>query len=61
MNNYNLFNNSDGQAVLQDLLEKFYEPMVKQSDTHETYFRLGQTDVINYIKSMIDKSNQGIK
>ena len=40
--------------VLDDLIENFYKPALKQGNTEDTYFRLGQHDVLSYILSKIE-------
>lgn len=49
-----LFNSSDGQPILNDLIEKFYTPMIKQDNVNDTYFRLGQIDTIAYILARVE-------
>ena len=49
-----LFNSSDGQLILNDLIEKFYTPMIKQDNVNDTYFRLGQIDTIAFILARIE-------
>lgn len=49
-----LFNSQDGQLILNDLIEKFYTPMIKQDNVHDTYLRLGQIDVLAYILARIE-------
>lgn len=51
-----LFNSQDGQLILNDLIEKFYTPMIKQDNVHDTYLRLGQIDVLAYILARIETS-----
>ena len=43
--------------VLDDLIENFYKPILKQRNTEDTYFRLGQHDVLSYILSKIELNN----
>ena len=53
--NYSLlFNSNDGQAILDDLVDKFYRPTLKQDNVNDTYFRLGAHDVLSYILSRIE-------
>lgn len=49
-----LFNSSDGQAILDDLVDKFYRPTLKQDNVNDTYFRLGQMDVLSYILARVE-------
>ena len=49
-----LFNSNDGQAILNDLVDKFYIPTLKQDNVNDTYFRLGAHDVLSYILSRIE-------
>ncbi|RTL04748.1 hypothetical protein EKK58_09865 [Candidatus Dependentiae bacterium] len=51
-----LFNSQDGQLILNDLIEKFYTPMIKQDNVNDTYFRLGQIDTIAFILARIETS-----
>lgn len=53
--NYSLlFNSSDGQAILDDLVDKFYRPTLKQDNVHDTYFRLGAHDLMCYILARVE-------
>ena len=54
LNYSNLFNSQDGQLILNDLIEKFYTPMIKQDNVNDTYLRLGQIDVLAYILARIE-------
>ena len=49
-----LFNTQDGRLILNDLIEKFYTPMIKQDNVNDTYFRLGNIDVLSYILARIE-------
>ena len=56
MNEYkSLFETATGQVVLQNLQDLFYAPILKQPTVEDTYFRLGQHDVLCYILAQINK------
>lgn len=59
--NYNsVFNSIDGQQVLAELIQNFYNPILKQNTVEDTYFRLGQADVLSFILSRIEQDKQYI-
>lgn len=53
-----VFGGGEGKAILEALEEGFDHDEIKSSDPHETYYRLGQRDVVVYIKQMIKASEK---
>ena len=46
--------------VLDDLIKHFYTPTLKQDTVEDTYFRLGQVDVLSFILSKIELNKLNI-
>ena len=50
---YRTFNTEVGAKVLEELRQEFCSLPAMAPDTHLTYYRLGQRDVIEYIDKLI--------
>ena len=48
-----LFASPNGQEVLKALEAEFDHVNIKSSDPHETYYRLGQRDVVVYLRQIL--------
>ena len=48
------FTSPAGKKVLEALEEEFDGVDLRQSTPHDTYYKLGQRDVVVYIKQMLD-------
>lgn len=58
---YSVFKSSQGQEILKALEDEFDHSDIKSSDPHETYYRLGQRDVVVYIRQLLkhmEKNNE---
>ena len=53
-----LFSSPAGKEVLQALEDEFIPDMLAKSDPHETYYALGQRDVVIYIKQLLKASEK---
>lgn len=51
---HSTFTSTQGQVVLKALEEEFNHDNIKSSDPHETYYRLGQRDVVVYIRQLLE-------
>ena len=49
-----VFSSEQGQVVLQALEDEFNHVNIKSADPHETYYRLGQRDVVVYIRQLME-------
>ena len=47
------FNTPAGKKVLRAMEEEFDGVEIRQDSPHDTYYRLGQRDVVVYIKQML--------
>ena len=48
-----LNNSAQGKAAIELLNETFNHPDIIGKDTHDTYYRLGQRDVVEYINQLV--------
>ena len=55
-----VFSTPAGKEVLEALTEEFDGDELRQNNPHDTYYRLGQRDVVKYIEQMlrISKRNE---
>ena len=47
-----IFNTHDGEQFFQLLVDTFDRTNIRGADTHETYYRLGQRDVVQYLREL---------
>lgn len=55
---HQVFRSSQGKQVLEALEKEFDHENIKSGDPHETYYRLGQRDVVVYIRQLIEHSEK---
>ena len=48
----NFMRSEAGRAIIEILDEEFHDGELRGTDTHQTYYKLGQRDVVSYLKQL---------
>lgn len=56
---YNVFKGRDGEAVLADLQNRFYDVDLTRDDEHSSAVKVGGHRVVLYIKRLISAGEKG--